>query len=83
MKFTYAPVLGAYAARGKDRLADSVERLEIARRYELAANGLNFQFLLSWWIALGLCAGRGAHGGATECRSRRPSFKRSSTSVAL
>ena len=42
MKFTYAPVLRALAALGRGKPADSVERLETARRFELAANGLNF-----------------------------------------
>jgi tetratricopeptide (TPR) repeat protein len=40
-KFTYAPVLRALAVLGRGKPADSVERLEIALRYELAANGLN------------------------------------------
>jgi eukaryotic-like serine/threonine-protein kinase len=42
VKFTYAPVLRASAALGRGKPADSVERLESARRFELAANGLNF-----------------------------------------
>ena len=42
VKFTYAPVLHASAALGRGRPAESVERLQIAIRYELAANGLNF-----------------------------------------
>jgi tetratricopeptide (TPR) repeat protein len=46
VKFTYAPVLRALAALGRGKPADAVERLEIARRYELAANGLNFSFYL-------------------------------------
>ncbi|MBZ5626495.1 MAG: protein kinase [Acidobacteriia bacterium] len=41
VKFTYAPVLRALAALGRGKPADSVERLQIALRYELAANGLN------------------------------------------
>jgi tetratricopeptide (TPR) repeat protein len=46
-KFTYVPVLRGLAALGKGQPADSVERLQIALRYELAANGLNFnQFYL-------------------------------------
>jgi hypothetical protein len=44
VKFTYAPVLGAYGALRRSRPAESIERLEIARRYELAANGLSFNF---------------------------------------
>jgi len=42
VNFTYAPVLHALAALGRGKPADSVERLEIARPYELAVNGLNF-----------------------------------------
>jgi eukaryotic-like serine/threonine-protein kinase len=41
-KFTYVPVLRGLAALGRGQPADSVERLQIALRYELAANGLNF-----------------------------------------
>ena len=46
MKFTYAPVLRALASQGKGKFADSVERLEITRSYELAVNGLNFPYLI-------------------------------------
>jgi tetratricopeptide (TPR) repeat protein len=42
VKFTYVPVLRALAALGRGNPADSLERLEIARQYELAPNGLNF-----------------------------------------
>ena len=42
MKFTYVPVLRALAALERGKPADSVERLQIALRYELAVNGLNF-----------------------------------------
>ena len=47
VKFTYVPVLRGLAALERSRPGDSVERLQIALRYELAANGLNFahQFL--------------------------------------
>jgi tetratricopeptide (TPR) repeat protein len=41
-KFTYVPVLRAFAALGRGKPSDSVERLQIALRYELAVNGLNF-----------------------------------------
>jgi len=41
-KFTYVPVLRALTALGRGSHADSVERLQDAVRYELAANGLNF-----------------------------------------
>jgi serine/threonine protein kinase/tetratricopeptide (TPR) repeat protein len=44
VKFTYAPVLRALALQGKGKFADSVERLEITRSYELAVNGLNFPY---------------------------------------
>ena len=46
VKFTYAPVLRALAALGRGKPADSVERLQVALRYELAPNGLNFRFYL-------------------------------------
>jgi hypothetical protein len=36
------PVLRGLAALSRGKAADSVERLEIARRFELAVNGLNF-----------------------------------------
>jgi serine/threonine protein kinase/tetratricopeptide (TPR) repeat protein len=42
VKFTYAPVLRGLAALGRGKPADSVEQLELAGRYELAVNGLNF-----------------------------------------
>jgi serine/threonine protein kinase/tetratricopeptide (TPR) repeat protein len=41
-KFTYVPVLRAFVALGRGKPADSLERLQIALPYELAANGLNF-----------------------------------------
>ena len=43
VKFTYLPVLHALAELGRRKPADSVERLQIALRYELAANALNFE----------------------------------------
>src|SRR6185436_12604179 len=42
VKFTYVPVLRGLDALGRGKPADSVERLQIALPYELAANGLNF-----------------------------------------
>jgi tetratricopeptide (TPR) repeat protein len=41
-KSTYVPVLRALTALGRGRPADTLERLQDALRYELAANGLNF-----------------------------------------
>ena len=41
-KFTYVPVLRALTALERGKPADSVELLQTALRYELAANGLNF-----------------------------------------
>jgi tetratricopeptide (TPR) repeat protein len=41
-KFTYVPVLRAFAELRRGKPAESVELLEIARRYELAPNGLAF-----------------------------------------
>jgi serine/threonine protein kinase/Tfp pilus assembly protein PilF len=46
VKCTYSPVLRALAALKRGKPADSVEQLEVTRQYELAANGLNFQFHL-------------------------------------
>jgi serine/threonine protein kinase/tetratricopeptide (TPR) repeat protein len=46
VKFTYAPVLRALAELRQGKPADAVQRLEIAHRYELAANGLSFSFYL-------------------------------------
>ena len=66
----------ALAALGRGKPADSVERLQIALPYELAANGLNFSHLLSWRSALGLCARRGLDGRAAVCRKPRPNFRR-------
>jgi tetratricopeptide (TPR) repeat protein len=45
-KFSYAPVLRALALLGRGKPADSVARLEIARQYELAVNGVSFHFYL-------------------------------------
>jgi tetratricopeptide (TPR) repeat protein len=42
VKFTYVPVLRGLAALRRDKPSESVEHLQIARPYELAANGLNF-----------------------------------------
>ncbi len=47
VKFTYVPVLRALAALGWGKPAESVERLQIALRYELAGNGLNFNH---WYL---------------------------------
>jgi hypothetical protein len=41
-KFTYLPVLRGLAALARGKPAESVELLQIALQYELAANGLNF-----------------------------------------
>ena len=41
-RFSYAPVLRAVMALDAGKPADSVERLQVALTYELAANGLNF-----------------------------------------
>ena len=46
VKFTYAPVLRGLNALGRGKTAESVERLQIALQYELAANGLNFGYYL-------------------------------------
>jgi hypothetical protein len=46
VKFTYVPVLHAIASLGLGKPADSVEWLQIAQQYELAANGVNFNLYL-------------------------------------
>jgi tetratricopeptide (TPR) repeat protein len=46
VNFTYAPVLQALDELRLGKPADSVERLQISRQYELAANGLNFNLYL-------------------------------------
>jgi serine/threonine protein kinase/Tfp pilus assembly protein PilF len=46
-KFTYVPVLRALTALERGKHADSVEQLQVALRYELAVNGLNF---LHWYL---------------------------------
>jgi serine/threonine protein kinase/tetratricopeptide (TPR) repeat protein len=45
VKFTYVPVLRGLAALRRDKPSASVEHLQIALPYELAANGLNFTSL--------------------------------------
>ena len=42
VKFHYVPVLRALAMLGRGKATESIERLQIALRYELAVNGLNF-----------------------------------------
>jgi eukaryotic-like serine/threonine-protein kinase len=42
VKFTYAPVLRALSALERGKPINSVQQLQIALPYELAANGLNF-----------------------------------------
>ena len=56
VRFTYVPILRALTALRRGKPADSVERLQDALRYELAANGLNFNH---YRFVLGLCARRG------------------------
>jgi serine/threonine protein kinase/tetratricopeptide (TPR) repeat protein len=46
VKFTYAPVLRALAELLQGKPAVAMERLEIAHRYELAVDGLDFNFYL-------------------------------------
>jgi serine/threonine protein kinase/Tfp pilus assembly protein PilF len=47
VKFTYVPVLRALAALRRGKPADSVEQLQMALPYEMAANGLNFNH---WYL---------------------------------
>ena len=42
VKFSYVPVLRALSALERGKPTDGVEQLQIALRYELAVNGLNF-----------------------------------------
>jgi tetratricopeptide (TPR) repeat protein len=44
VKFTYAPVLRALGALGRAKSAESLEHLQTTLRYELAGNGLNFNY---------------------------------------
>ncbi|MBI4905517.1 MAG: protein kinase [Acidobacteria bacterium] len=46
VKFTYVPVLRASGELSRGKPADSVERLQIAHRYELASTGLNFPYVV-------------------------------------
>jgi len=45
-KFTYVPMLRSISALRRGRPAESIERLQVALRYETAANGLDFNFYL-------------------------------------
>ena len=81
VKFTYAPVLRALAALGRGKPADSVERLEIARRYELAANGLNYVSFILAVCTRPMCGAR-LSLLRTGMRKRRPSFRRFSIIAA-
>jgi serine/threonine protein kinase/tetratricopeptide (TPR) repeat protein len=45
-KFTYVPVLRALSTLAQGKAADSLEVLQITHRYELAPNGLSFNFYL-------------------------------------
>jgi tetratricopeptide (TPR) repeat protein len=46
VRFTYVPVLRATSTLNRGRPADSIERLQVALPYELAANGLDFNLYL-------------------------------------
>ncbi|HEY3837499.1 MAG TPA: protein kinase [Bryobacteraceae bacterium] len=46
VRFTYVPVLSALAALGRSRPEDSLAQLQVTLRYELAANGLDFNLYL-------------------------------------
>ena len=46
VKYSYAPVLRALAALARGKPSDSVDQLQVAVPYDLAANGLNFYHLL-------------------------------------
>ena len=82
VKFTYVPVLRALAALGRGKPADSVERLQIALRYELAVNGLNFNHFYLGGLHSAYVRGE-ALWPPTNMGKRRPSFKRSWIIAAL
>ena len=68
----------------KAKFADSVERLEITRPYELAANGLNFHgYLILGGLHSAYVRGQAFMAAAHGTRKPRPSFRRSSIIVAL
>jgi len=46
VRFTYVPVLRALSAFHQGRTAESLERLQVTLRYELAVNGLDFNLYL-------------------------------------
>jgi len=46
VKFTYVPVLRSVSALHRGRPSESLEQLQIALRYEIAANGLDFNSYL-------------------------------------
>jgi hypothetical protein len=81
VKFTYAPVLHALAAVGRGEPADRVQRLEIALRYELAPNGLNFGSFYLGGLHSAYVRGE-ALTAAHRMQKRRPSFRRFSIIVA-
>jgi serine/threonine protein kinase/tetratricopeptide (TPR) repeat protein len=45
-KFTYVPVLRSISALARGRTSESIEQLQTALRYEIAANGLDFNLYL-------------------------------------
>ena len=69
-KFTYVPILRAFAALRRGQAAESVELLEIARRYELAATGLAFNGYYLGGLHSAYVRGRGVGCGASACGSR-------------
>jgi hypothetical protein len=46
VKFTYVPVLRSLSALYRGRPSESIEQLQVALRYEIAANGLDFNSYL-------------------------------------
>ena len=54
VRYTYVPVLRALSAIDQGRFTESLERLQVTVPYELAPNGLNFNFYLgglhSAWV---------------------------------
>ena len=80
-KFTYVPVLRALSALEAGKPANSVERLQIALQYELAANGLNFNHFYLGGLHSAYVRGE-AFAARTGMRKRRPNFRRFSIIAA-
>ncbi|HEY7337355.1 MAG TPA: protein kinase [Bryobacteraceae bacterium] len=81
VKFTYVPVLRALAALKRGKPAESVERLEIARQYELAPKASTSTVFI-WAVCTRPTFAARRSWPSGGIRKRRPSFRRSSIIVA-